>query len=163
MRSESRNFYVVQTQGPYRYEIGKMTEMTLYAHIRTRLGNDAATAEAALRELEEKGTATVRFSGPLGVETVIEVREIHGAIITSQNRGKRKFVDGAGVRGREEGAASFRGRTGTVTSYLPNSGYWVCFDDGRIENVPAHWLAPLGYGVARIGSKYGVSETFAPA
>ena len=55
-------------------------------------------------------------------------------------RGKRKFADGARVRGREEGAASFRGRTGTVTGYVPRSGYWVCSDDGRTENVPSYWL-----------------------
>jgi hypothetical protein len=55
-------------------------------------------------------------------------------------RGKRKFADGARVRGREERAGSFRGRTGTVTGYVPRSGYWVNFDDGRTENVPSHWL-----------------------
>jgi hypothetical protein len=196
---EERNFYVVQMQGPYRNEIGKMTEMTLYAHVRTRLGNDMAAAEAVIRELEEKGTATVHFTNSLGPETMVEIQrllptetygrgthvpcyacgrrifpdgpvaveiraeerwvklecaspscaaykqphwypeealEIHGTIATSH----RKFADGARVRGREEGTASFRGRTGTVTSYLPNSGYWVCFDDGHIENVPSHWL-----------------------
>jgi hypothetical protein len=60
--------------------------------------------------------------------------------VESQRRGKRKFADGTRVRGREEGAASFRSRTGTVTSYVTGSGYWVSFDDGRTENVPAHWL-----------------------
>jgi hypothetical protein len=61
-------------------------------------------------------------------------------IVESRRRGRRKFADGMRVRGREEGAGSFRGRTGTVTSYVPGSGYWVSFDDGRVENVPAHWL-----------------------
>ena len=61
-------------------------------------------------------------------------------IVESQHRGKRKFADGAQVRGREEGVASFRGRTGTVTGYVPGSGYWVKFDDGRAENVPSYWL-----------------------
>jgi hypothetical protein len=61
-------------------------------------------------------------------------------IVESPGRGKRKFADGTRVRGREEGSASFRGRTGTAMSYVPGSGYWVSFDDGRTENVPAHWL-----------------------
>ncbi len=61
-------------------------------------------------------------------------------VVEPSHRGKRKFVDGARVRGREEGAASFRGRIGTVTSYVARSGYWVNFDDGHVENVPAHWL-----------------------
>jgi hypothetical protein len=61
-------------------------------------------------------------------------------IAESPRRGKRKFADGARVRGREEGRASFRGRTGTVTGYVPGSGYWVNFDDGMTENVPAYWL-----------------------
>jgi len=52
-------------------------------------------------------------------------------VVESQRRGKRKFADGTRVQGREEGAASFRGRTGTVMSYVPGSGYWVSFDDGR--------------------------------
>jgi hypothetical protein len=60
--------------------------------------------------------------------------------VESPRKGKRKFADGARVRSREEGAASFRGRTGTVMSYPPGSGYWVSFDDGRVENVPSHWL-----------------------
>jgi hypothetical protein len=60
--------------------------------------------------------------------------------LESQRRPKRKFTDGARVRGREEGAASFRGRTGTVMSYVPGSGYWISFDDGRVECVTAHWL-----------------------
>jgi len=61
-------------------------------------------------------------------------------IAESRRRGKRKFADGTRVRGREKGAASFRGRMGTVTSYVPRSGYWVAFDDGRTENVPSYWL-----------------------
>ena len=61
-------------------------------------------------------------------------------IVESPRRGKRKFEDGARVRGREEGAASFRGRTGTVTGYVPCSGYCVNFDDGMTENVPSYWL-----------------------
>jgi hypothetical protein len=138
--TEERNFYVVQTQGPYRNEIGEMTETVLYGHVGTRLGSVTA-AEAVLRELEEKGTATIRFTNSLGPETTMEIRRLMATeTVTSPSRGNRKFANGARVRGREEGAASFRGRTGTVTGYVPNSGYWVCFDDGRIENVPAHWL-----------------------
>jgi hypothetical protein len=63
-------------------------------------------------------------------------------IVESPRRGKRKCADGARVRSREEGAASFRGRTGAVTGHVPGSGYWVNFDDCRTENVPAHWLEP---------------------
>jgi hypothetical protein len=63
-------------------------------------------------------------------------------IVESPRQGRRKSADGALVQGREEGAASFRGRTGTVTGYVPGSGYWVAFDDGRTENVPGHWLQP---------------------
>ena len=55
---------------------------------------------------------------------------------------KRKFANGARVRGKEGdgGKASFRGRVGTIASYLPGSGYLVRFDDGRDEYVYAHWL-----------------------
>jgi len=55
---------------------------------------------------------------------------------------KRKFASGERVRGKEgdEGKASFRGRIGTVLSYLRGSGYLVRFDDGREEYVYAHWL-----------------------
>jgi hypothetical protein len=55
-------------------------------------------------------------------------------------RGKRKFSHGARVIGKEEGPASFRGRTGTVIGYLSGSGYQVRFDDGPIEYAYAHWL-----------------------
>jgi hypothetical protein len=64
-------------------------------------------------------------------------------IFEPRRRGRRKFADGTRVRGREEGEGSFRGRTGTVTSYVPGSGYWVNFDDGRVENVPANWLEAI--------------------
>jgi hypothetical protein len=52
----------------------------------------------------------------------------------------RKFSNGVRVIGREEGPASFRGRTGTVIGYISGSGYQVRFDDGRIEYAYAHWL-----------------------
>lgn len=137
---EEQKFWVVQTQGPYRNEIGEMTQTVLYGHVGTRLGSVGA-AEAVLRELEEKGTATVRFTNSLGPETIMEIRRLVATeSVMLPSKGKRKFADGARVRGREEGAACFRGRTGTATSYLPNSGYWVCFDDGWIENVPSYWL-----------------------
>jgi hypothetical protein len=56
-----------------------------------------------------------------------------------------KFSEGARVVGKEEGPASFRGRIGTVLSYLSGSGYQISFDDGRVEYAYAHWLenAPL--------------------
>jgi hypothetical protein len=53
---------------------------------------------------------------------------------------RRKFVDGTRVRGREEGAASFRGRTGTVVSYWGQAQYLVRFDDGREEYAYSYWL-----------------------
>ena len=55
-------------------------------------------------------------------------------------KGHRKFEVGGRVRGKEEGPASFRERTGTVISYLAGSGYQVSFDDGRVEYAYAHWL-----------------------
>jgi hypothetical protein len=54
-----------------------------------------------------------------------------------------KFTEGARIIGKEEGPASFRGRMGTVLSYLPGSGYQVSFDDGRVEYAYAHWLENL--------------------
>lgn len=55
--------------------------------------------------------------------------------------GKRKFQDGARVKGKEEGAASFRGRTGTVIGYVGWSRqYKISFDDGQIEYPFVHWL-----------------------
>ena len=54
-----------------------------------------------------------------------------------------KFSLGARIIGKEEGPASFRGRMGTVVSYLPGSGYQVSFDDGRVEYAYAHWLESL--------------------
>jgi hypothetical protein len=55
---------------------------------------------------------------------------------------KRKFADGARVKGKEgdDGKASFRGRVGTVISYLSGSGYFVRFDDGLDEYAYVHWL-----------------------
>jgi hypothetical protein len=55
-------------------------------------------------------------------------------IDTVRRKGKRKFPDGARVRGCEEGLASFRGRIGTVAGYVGRSReYKVNFDDGRVE------------------------------
>jgi hypothetical protein len=74
---EEQNFYVVQTQGSFRNVIGEMTGMAVYAHVRTRLGNDMAAAETVLSDLEQNGTATVRFSDSLAVESRIEIRWIN--------------------------------------------------------------------------------------
>lgn len=53
----------------------------------------------------------------------------------------RKFVDGARVRGKEEGPGSFRGRTGTVVGYAGWAReYEVRFDDGQIEYASVLWL-----------------------
>lgn len=51
-----------------------------------------------------------------------------------------KFSEGTRIIGKEEGPASFRGRVGTVMSYLSGSGYQISFDDGRVEYAYAHWL-----------------------
>ena len=69
-------FNVVQTSGEFRNEIGEMNETQVYAHVRTRVGDDVEAAEAAFRELEEKGAATVRYKNSLGVETRIEIRRL---------------------------------------------------------------------------------------
>jgi hypothetical protein len=56
---------------------------------------------------------------------------------------RRKFIDGTRVRGREEGAASFRGRTGTVISYAGQAQYFVRFDDGVEEYAYSYWLEAI--------------------
>jgi len=68
------NFYVIQTQGSFRNEIGEMTETELYGHLGTRLGSEAAAA-AVIRELEEKGVATARFTDSTGLENTIEITD----------------------------------------------------------------------------------------
>ncbi|MGB2590952.1 MAG: hypothetical protein WA853_17835 [Candidatus Acidiferrum sp.] len=69
-------FSVVQTSGGIRNEIGEMSEMQVYAHVRTRLGNDMDAAENVLIELEEKGAATVLFNDSFGAHNRIEIRRI---------------------------------------------------------------------------------------
>jgi hypothetical protein len=71
-----QKFYVVQTQGSFRNEIGEMTETALYGHLGTRLGSDLGAVESVLRELQDKGRAKVRFTPSLGPETAIEIRRI---------------------------------------------------------------------------------------
>ena len=62
-------------------------------------------------------------------------------VIEVPRGGRRKFSEGARVRGKEEGPGSFRGRTGTVTGYERQTAeYKIEFDDGRVEYAPAHWL-----------------------
>jgi len=54
--------------------------------------------------------------------------------IERPGKGRRKFANGARVRGKEEGPASFRDRAGTVLHYVGWSRqYKVQFDDGRVE------------------------------
>ena len=76
MSVEERTFQVVQTSGNSRNVIGEMTAMQVYAHVRVRLGNDLAAAEAVIAELEESGTAMARFNDSFGVETCIEIRSL---------------------------------------------------------------------------------------
>ena len=61
-------------------EIGEITGMAVYAHVRTRLGNDMAAAETVISELEQKGMATARFTDSFGVENTIEIRRIETKI-----------------------------------------------------------------------------------
>jgi hypothetical protein len=65
-------YYVVQTQGTFRNEIGEMTETELYGHLGIRLGSEAAGA-AVIRELQEKGVAVRRFTDSTGHEIAIEI------------------------------------------------------------------------------------------
>ena len=69
----SEQYHVVlhESYGPN--DLGEISEMTLYVYIRTRLHGDLEQTEAVLRELEEKGEATVRFGGPLG-DARLEIR-----------------------------------------------------------------------------------------
>ncbi len=54
---------------------------------------------------------------------------------------KPKFIIGDRIIGREEGRASFRGRTGKVIEANPaRSEYKVQFDDGRDEWVNSPWI-----------------------
>ena len=71
---EEGNFYVVQTDGSLRNEIGPMSGTELIGHVRTRFGQDFATGQAVLAELERDGKAIGRFANSLGAETVIEIR-----------------------------------------------------------------------------------------
>jgi len=71
-----RNFYLTQTEGSFRNEIGEMSEMDVYAHVRTRLGDDAVAAEDALRELGRTGAATVQFNNSLGKKSRMDIRRI---------------------------------------------------------------------------------------
>jgi len=68
------NFYVIQTQGSFRNEIGEMTETEVYGYVGTRLGSEAAAA-AMIRELEEKGVAKAGFTNSTGLENTIEITD----------------------------------------------------------------------------------------
>jgi hypothetical protein len=83
------NFYVVQTQGSFRNEIGEMTETELYGYVGTRLGSEAAAA-AVLRELQDKGAAIARFTDSTAIENTIEIRDDKYAV--------RKILRKAGAR-----------------------------------------------------------------
>lgn len=92
MAAAEQNFWVVQTAGSFRNEIGEMSEMEVYAHVRMRLGNDMTAAERVLGELEEKGTATARFKGTirfLGRRTALRVCNsisLIGMVLTAKFR-----------------------------------------------------------------------------
>jgi hypothetical protein len=59
----------------------------IWKYASSRLGNDLSAAESALRELQEKGVAKVRFSDSLGLETTMEIRRIDDKL-TDAERGK---------------------------------------------------------------------------
>jgi hypothetical protein len=69
-------------------------------------------------------------------------RWVYGAVRRWPMKGRRpRFQIGDRVVGREEGPASFRGRTGEVIARGPTSGeYQVRFDDGRTEHVMSSWI-----------------------
>jgi len=71
-----QKFQVVQTWGALRNDIGEMSEMQVYAHVRTRLGDDMEAAESVLRDLEETGKATARFMDSFGRESRIDIRRV---------------------------------------------------------------------------------------
>jgi hypothetical protein len=65
-------YRVVLHEGAAPNELGEMTETEMYGYVRTRLGSMDA-AEAVLRELNEKGTATTYFDSPLGPRIRVEI------------------------------------------------------------------------------------------
>ena len=71
-----QEFQVVQTVDSFRNEVGEMSEMQVYAHVRTRLGGDMEAAENVLRELEDTGKASARFSDSFGREIRIDIRRV---------------------------------------------------------------------------------------
>jgi len=71
-----QNFQVVQTADSFRNEVGEMSEMQVYAHVRTRLGDDMEAAENVLRELEDTGRASARFNDSFGREIRIDIRRV---------------------------------------------------------------------------------------
>jgi len=73
-KMSTANFYVIQTQGSFRNEIGEMIETELYGHLGTRLGSEPAAA-GVIRELAEKGVATTGFIDSTGLENTIEITD----------------------------------------------------------------------------------------
>lgn len=73
---DEQKFDVVKTGLGYRNEIGEMTGTQIYGYVATQLGGDIGKAESVLRELEEKGAATVSFDHPLDKRVVIEIRRL---------------------------------------------------------------------------------------
>ncbi len=56
-------------------DLGEMTETEMYGYVRTRLGS-MDEAEAVLRELKKKGTATIYFDSPLNPKIRVEIRRV---------------------------------------------------------------------------------------
>ncbi len=73
-----QQFQVVQTAGSFRNDIGEMSEMQVYAHIRTRLGDNMEATENVLRELQETGRATARFNDSFGRDLELNARNTKG-------------------------------------------------------------------------------------
>lgn len=53
-------FHVVQTDRGFRNDLGEMTEMQLFAHIRVRLGLDINRANDFMSEVEKNASVTLQ-------------------------------------------------------------------------------------------------------
>jgi len=73
--SEQNTYRVVLHDRPTPSDLGEMTETEIYGYVGTRLGSMDA-AEAVLRELKNKGTATIHFDSPLGPKIRVEIRRV---------------------------------------------------------------------------------------
>jgi hypothetical protein len=77
-----QQFYVILTQGPFRKELGEMTEWQVYGFVRTECTKSMApldamaATDAVLAELESSGVSTVRLTDPQYGFALIEIRRM---------------------------------------------------------------------------------------